>query len=70
MVTGLLAYGMLWQAAVPPEEAVRRLFDPAEIRKELADLTRARAAGELTDEEADALEQALRDRLAGHGRAP
>ncbi|GAB2829350.1 gas vesicle protein GvpG [Actinocorallia aurea] len=71
LVTGLLTLplapvrGVAWLAECLRDEAERQLFDPAEIRRELAEVARAREAGELTEDEADALEQALLDRLTG-----
>ncbi|ROO85586.1 gas vesicle protein GvpG [Actinocorallia herbida] len=71
LVTGLVTLplapvrGVVWLAECLRDEAERQLYDPAEIRRELAEVARAREADELTEAEADALEQALLDRLTG-----
>jgi hypothetical protein len=39
------------------EEAERELFDPARIRRELEDVERARASGEISDQRAASLEK-------------
>lgn len=69
LVTGLVTWplapvrGTFWAAEQVLHEAERQWYDPALIQRELDDLTARRAAGDLTDEEADFLEEALIQRL-------
>jgi hypothetical protein len=44
-------------------QAVREFYDPASIRRQIEEVDRLRSAGELTDDEADALEEELIERL-------
>jgi gas vesicle protein GvpG len=77
LVTGLVTWplapvrGTVWVADQVLGEAERQWYDPAVIQRELDEVTARRAAGDLTDEEADFLEDALVQRLidgaAGHG---
>lgn len=69
LLTGLLGLPLApLRGSVAVAEQVRRqaeaeLYDPARIRQELERVARMRAAGELTDDEADAWEDVLVDRL-------
>jgi hypothetical protein len=55
--------GTVWVAEKVQEQAEQQLADPARIRAEMEEVDRRRAAGELTEEEAVALEDALVERL-------
>lgn len=71
LLTGLLGLplapvrGVLWVSERIAEEAERVRSDPALIRRELDELERARAAGEISEQEHDVLEDALVRRLTG-----
>jgi hypothetical protein len=77
LISGLVTWplapvrGALWVAEQVEREAERQWFDPAAIERELDDVARRREAGELSGDEADALEDALVERLmhgaSGHG---
>ncbi|MGN6575788.1 MAG: gas vesicle protein GvpG [Nocardioides sp.] len=55
--------GTVWVAEQVRQQAEDEYYDPARIRAQLEDVDRARAAGELTDDEATALEDELVERL-------
>lgn len=55
--------GVIWVAERIEEEAERVYNDPGRIRQELADLDEAFAAGEITEEDHKAQEDALVRRL-------
>lgn len=69
LFTGLLTLplapvrGTIWVAEQIQEEAERQYYDPARIRRELEQVDELRQAGELTDEDAEQLEDALVERL-------
>ena len=69
LFTGLLTLplapvrGTIWVAEQIQEEAERQYYDPARIRRELEQVDELRRAGELTDEDAEQLEDALVERL-------
>lgn len=69
LITGLLGLplaplrGTVWVAEQVRRQAEDELYDPALIRSQLEAVDRARSSGELTDEEATALEDELVDRL-------
>ena len=69
LVTGLVTWplapvrGAIWVAEKVEEEAERQWFDPALIQRELDDVAERRNSGELSAEEADALEDDLVQRL-------
>jgi Gas vesicle protein G len=74
LVSGLLLLplapvrGVGWVAGVLADEAERELEARESPERALADLQAARANGEIGDEEADALEAELIERmLSGHG---
>ena len=50
-------------AEVIQEEAERTYYDPATIRRELAEIERARAAGEISEEDAAQLQNEVVARL-------
>jgi hypothetical protein len=51
--------GTVWLAERIQEQAENELYDESAIRAELFELEEARSAGELSDEEVDAAEDAL-----------
>lgn len=55
--------GTLWVAEQVLAQAEEEYYDPARIKEQLEAVERARAAGELTDDEATEIEDALVDRL-------
>jgi chorismate mutase len=69
LITGLLGLplapvrGTVAVAEQVRRQAEREFYDPGRIRRELEEVDRLRNAGELTDEEADAWEEELVDRL-------
>ena len=69
LIAGLLTLplapvrGTIWVAEQVQEEAERQYYDPARIRRELEQVDELRQAGELTDEDAEQLEDALVERL-------
>jgi len=77
LLTGLLTLplapvrGVAWVAEMLAEEAQRQLDELESPERALAELEAARAAGEVTDEEFDARQAELIDRLiasrAGEG---
>ncbi|RNM12705.1 gas vesicle protein GvpG [Nocardioides pocheonensis] len=77
VVTGLVTWplapvrGAVWVAEQVQAEAERQWYDPARIQRELEDVSARRSAGDLSDAEADLLEEELVQRLidgqADHG---
>ena len=69
LVTGLLTLpfapvrGVLWVIELVREEAERRYYDPAEIRRQLDQVDQARRSGELSDAECAVIEDELLARL-------
>jgi cytochrome c-type biogenesis protein CcmI len=69
LFTGLLTLplapmrGVMWLAERIQEQAEQQMYDPAAVRRQLAEVDRARTAGELSDEEAAELEDELLSRL-------
>lgn len=69
LITGLLTLplapvrGVAWIAEILAEEADRELADAASPERALAELEAARASGEVSDEDADALEAQLIDEM-------
>lgn len=69
LFTGLLTLPLApvrataWIAEVVLEQAEREYYDPAVIRRQLAEVAEARDAGVITEEEAAELEQRLIERL-------
>lgn len=77
LFTGLLTLplapvrGVIWLAEVIRDQAEHQLYDPAVVQRQLAGVERAHEAGELSDEEAAELENALLGRLmTGRFREP
>lgn len=69
LITGLLTLplapvrGTVWVAEQVQQEAERQYYDPAVIRRELEEVDRLRTAGDISEEEAEELEDALVERL-------
>jgi hypothetical protein len=69
LFTGLLTLplapmrGVMWLAERIQEQAEQQMYDPAAVRRQLAEVDRARTAGELSDEAAAELEDELLSRL-------
>ena len=69
LVTGLLTLplapvrGVTWLAERIRDQAEQQMYDPAAIRRGLAEVEEARAKGELTEAEAAELEDELLGRL-------
>lgn len=55
--------GTVWVAERIQEEAERQYYDPGAIRRQLEQVAQARTDGELSDEEATAMEKQLIQRL-------
>jgi chorismate mutase len=69
LITGILGLPLApLRGTVAAAEQIRRqaeeeFYDPARIRRQLEEVARQRASGELSDEEADAWEDELVGRL-------
>jgi len=69
LITGLLTLplapvrGTVWLAERIQEQAENELYDESAIRAGLLELEEARQSGEVSDEEIDAAEDALLERL-------
>ena len=69
LITGLLTLplapmrGTIALADQIYQQALKEYYDPANIRRQLEEVDRQRQAGELSDDEADAIEEQLIQRL-------
>jgi hypothetical protein len=69
LLTGLLTLplapvrSVAWLAERILEQAEQEMYDPVAVRRRLAEVEAAREAGELSEEEATALENELLDRM-------
>lgn len=69
LLTGLVTFplapvrGALWVAEQVKKQAETEYYDPAAIQRQLAELDDAQAAGELTVEQRNALQEELLGRL-------
>ncbi len=69
LVSGILTLplapvrGVLWLGDLLRQEVERQYYDPASIRRQLEEVDQARAAGQISDEEAEALQRDLLGRL-------
>lgn len=76
LITGLLGLpvaplrGTIWVAEQVLQQAEEEFYDPARIKAQLEDVDRARAAGELSEDEATALEDELVERLLASRSRP
>ena len=57
------ARGAVWVAERLAEEAERRYYDPAAIRRQLEEVAHAKSRGALSEQEASSLERELVARL-------
>lgn len=55
--------GVTWLAERLQEQAEQELYDPTAIRRQLEEIEDARAAGEMSDDDAAELEEELLNRL-------
>lgn len=60
--------GTVWIAEQVQDEAERQYYDPGAIRRQLEDVGKARQDGQLSDEEATAMEKELIGRLITSNR--
>lgn len=60
--------GTVWVAERIHEEAERQYYDPGAIRRQLEEVAQARADGDLSEDEASALEHELIQRLMTSNR--
>lgn len=51
--------GVTWVAEQVRQQAERQYYDPASIRRQLTEIDDAHAAGEVTDQERDELQEEL-----------
>ncbi|MBC6457359.1 gas vesicle protein GvpG [Actinomadura sp. HBU206391] len=77
LLTGLLTLpiapvrGVVWMAERIRDQAEQEMYDPAAVRRQLAEVDRARTAGEISGDVAAELENELLSRLtAGRSRGP
>jgi hypothetical protein len=69
LITGILTLplapvrGTIAIAEQIRQQAIREFYDPASIRLQLEEVDRLRSTGALSDEEADAMEDELVERL-------
>ena len=69
LITGILGLplaplrGTIWVADQVLQQAEEEYYDPARIKAQLEAVEQARAAGELTEDEATEIEDELVDRL-------
>ena len=74
MVTGIVGFpllplkGVIWVARHIQQEAEAQFYDPTRIRAQLEELEEAQRKGELSEEEAERLEDELLERLQGPPR--
>ena len=55
--------GVMWVADKVKDEAERQWYDPASIQQEMLEVERLRETGQMSEADADALEEALLQRL-------
>jgi len=69
LITGLLTLplapvrGTIWVAEQVHQEAERQYYDPAAIRRQLENVDELRKLGEISEEEAEQMEDELVERL-------
>jgi chorismate mutase len=69
LITGLLGLpvaplrGAVWAAEQVRQQAEEEFYDPARIKAQLEEVDRARSSGELSHDEATAIEDELVERL-------
>jgi hypothetical protein len=69
LLTGLLTLplapvrGTVWVAEQVLDQAESQYYDPSVIRRQLEDVDELRSSGQITEDEAEAMEDALVERL-------
>lgn len=69
LLTGLLTVplapvrGTIWVAEQVLDQAESQYYDPSVIRRQLEDVDELRSSGQITEDEAEAMEDALVERL-------
>jgi len=69
LLTGLLTLplapvrGVVWVAEQVQQQAEQEYYDPVKIRRQLEHVDQLRAAGDISDDEAEAMEDELVQRL-------
>ncbi len=69
LLTGLLTLplapvrGTIWVAEQVLDQAESQYYDPSVIRRQLEDVDELRSSGQITEDEAEAMEDALVERL-------
>lgn len=69
LLTGLLTLplapvrGTIWVAEQVRDQAESQYYDPSVIRRQLEDVDELRSSGQITEDEAEAMEDALVERL-------
>lgn len=73
LLTGLLTWplaplrGVWWLAGQVQEQAERAYYDPVAIRNQIAELDRALAAGEISEQDCEQAQEELIGRLLSRG---
>lgn len=57
--------GVIWLSELIQEQVEQQMHDPVRLRRELEDIDRAAAAGELSAEEAARAQQEILNRMTG-----
>jgi hypothetical protein len=76
LITGLLTLplapvrGVAWLGERILEQAEQQMYDPAAIRRQLSEVERAQAAGDLSEDEAAGLENELLSRMMAGRSGP
>ncbi|MGK8525406.1 gas vesicle protein GvpG [Nocardia asteroides] len=59
--------GVIWLGEVIQDQVEQRMHDPAVMRRELEEIDRAAAAGDISEEERKQAQQAVLDRMTRSG---
>jgi len=62
--------GVMWVADKVKDEAERQWYDPAEIQQSMLEVERMRETGQMSEAEADAIEEELLQRLLEGSGSP
>ncbi|MTE16971.1 gas vesicle protein GvpG [Nocardia aurantiaca] len=62
--------GVIWVGELIQDQVERQLHDPAILRRELEEIDRAAATGDLSAEEAEQAQQAVLERMTGSAVGP
>ncbi|RMI29001.1 gas vesicle protein GvpG [Nocardia stercoris] len=57
--------GVIWVSELIQDEVEQQLHDPKNLRRELEEIDRAVATGELSPDEAEQVQQEVLDRMTG-----